>query len=219
VLSQQRFRNQSELYGQNPFEAIAKMFKDVPLINISTKDINVKVPMLTSEDVNTYMSYLKSRKKQNQQILDQRQSFFDEIIPFCTSSGMQQEIKDYPANKAQLAVLQQQKNADLTTMSDLSDKVKHVETCMKLNSQDNFQKFIAFKENSAQLIRSVDENIKVLDQYKQFPSQLYEWVHVSDRYFAELSSVTSDFVKNISFRISTNANRFSKYVDAITLII
>ncbi|MEI8091143.1 MAG: hypothetical protein WCG98_02605 [bacterium] len=42
--------------------------------------------------------------------------------------------------------------------------------------------FITFRENSAGLIGSVQENMKVLDQYKQFPTQLYSRIHITDRY-------------------------------------
>lgn len=201
------------------------MFKDVPLININTKDINVKVPALTSEDINKYYSYLNSWIIQNEKILEDRQSFLDELTRFCGGSGTVQKIQKYQELKTEelklagVEKLKKLSDADAAKLTQLRKDIQEAETCIQINNQDNFQKFITFKENSAQLIRSVKENIKVLDQYKQFPSQLYEWVHVSDRYFAELSSVTTDFVKSISFWLSTNANRFSKYVDAITLII
>jgi hypothetical protein len=195
------------------------MFKDVPLINISTRDINVKVPMLTSEDINTYISYLQSWIDKNGQVLDDRQSFLDEVARICGGSGTLQKIQNLPELKKQEAQLSKQNPVDTATLTQVRKDIQEAEYCTKLNNQDNNQKFITFKENSAQLIRSVKENIKVLEQYKQFPSQLYEWIHVTDRYFAELSSVISAFTRDISFRISTNATRFSKYVDAITLII
>lgn len=59
------------------------MFKDVPLININTKDINVKIPALTSEEINKYGSYLQSWIAQNQKIVDDRASLINQLLAMC----------------------------------------------------------------------------------------------------------------------------------------
>ncbi|HBB03410.1 TPA: hypothetical protein DCZ39_00690 [Patescibacteria group bacterium] len=79
--------------------------------------------------------------------------------------------------------------------------------------------FISFKENSAGIIRSIKQNINVLEKYKEFPTQLYAWTHITDRYLTEISSLLSDFVGTITSWLNTNATRFSQYVDAIVLLI
>jgi len=55
--------------------------------------------------------------------------------------------------------------------------------------------------------------------YKKFPMDLYEWVHVQDRYIQELTSLVQNFLGTISLWMEVNASRFSQYVDAIILII
>ena len=80
-------------------------------------------------------------------------------------------------------------------------------------------KFLSFKENSAGLIRSIKQNINVLEKYKEFPTQLYERAHLSDRYLTELSALVSNFTDTTTYRLNTNANRFSSYVDAIILLV
>ncbi|NOZ44423.1 MAG: hypothetical protein GXP45_04770 [bacterium] len=39
----------------NPFESVASLFKDVKLVNISTKDIVIKVPMIYGDDLVSYI--------------------------------------------------------------------------------------------------------------------------------------------------------------------
>lgn len=102
-------------------------------------------------------------------------------------------------------------------LNSLKKLKKNIEICLKMDGQIN--KFITFRENSAGLIRSIKQNIIVLQKYKQFPTQLYERTHITDRYLTEISALLSDFIGSINYRLSTNANRFSQYVDAITLMV
>ena len=80
-------------------------------------------------------------------------------------------------------------------------------------------KFLTFQENTAALIQSIKQNINVLEQYKEFPTQLYERTHITDRYLTELSAVLSEFVGTTNYRLNTNANRFSSYVDALVTLV
>jgi len=63
------------------------------------------------------------------------------------------------------------------------------------------------------------QNIQTLELYKRFPLEIYEWLHVSDRYLTEISSLISKFFGYINYWMDVNANRFSQYVDAIITII
>jgi hypothetical protein len=49
----------------NPFDYMASLFNNTKLIKINQKNINIKVPMIYSEDINAYSSYLKQRKVVN----------------------------------------------------------------------------------------------------------------------------------------------------------
>ncbi|MEI6118597.1 MAG: hypothetical protein WCP92_05225 [bacterium] len=79
--------------------------------------------------------------------------------------------------------------------------------------------FLSFKENTAEIIRAVKQNIKVLQKYKEFPSQLYQRTHITDRYLTEISALISDVVGSINNFLSVNGTRFSQYVDAIILLV
>jgi hypothetical protein len=76
------FQNASNLTS-NPFDAIMLMFKEVPLINMNTKDIDIKIPMIASEDITKYIAYLKTRYETNVKILDRRISLVNNVLAFC----------------------------------------------------------------------------------------------------------------------------------------
>lgn len=79
--------------------------------------------------------------------------------------------------------------------------------------------FITFQENSQQVIRQVRQNLRILEQYRLFPFELYEWVHVWDRYLSELSAVLDSFLGSVMQWIQQNARRFEKWVDAVITMI
>lgn len=54
--------------------------------------------------------------------------------------------------------------------------------------------FLSIQHNGQALITDVKENIKVLDQYKRFPLQLYQRVHATDRYLAETVATVESFL-------------------------
>lgn len=145
------------------------------------------------------------------------------IVNLCSVDELRQNIKNVSSINKQIKELEKaedtakltaQQQADLDNLNNIR---KQVESCLKFEGQ--FSKFLSFKENTAGLIQSVKENINTLDKYKEFPTQLYQWTHLTDRYMTELSSVLSEFMDGTTYRLNTNANRFSSYVDAIITIV
>lgn len=59
--------------ASNPFTAVSEMFEAVPLVNINTRDINIIVPMINSEDIRAYTTYLKGYLEENQKRLTERE--------------------------------------------------------------------------------------------------------------------------------------------------
>jgi hypothetical protein len=78
--------------------------------------------------------------------------------------------------------------------------------------------FISIEANADNLIQSVKQNLETLELYKRFPSQLYEWIHVTDIYLSEISSFINSFLGTLSMWMNTNATRYSQYVNAIISI-
>lgn len=219
-LSKQQLKNISETVGENPFQAIQEMFKEVPLINIDSKDINIQIPALTSEDINGYINYLTLRVDKAETIIKDRWDFFNQMNALCAIQDIKGNLNNINNINKQITDLETIKNPtdeQKQALNSLKKLKKNIEICLKMDGQIN--KFITFRENSAGLIRSIKQNIIVLQKYKQFPTQLYERTHITDRYLTEISALLSDFIGSINYRLSTNANRFSQYVDAITLMV
>ena len=288
----------SQKVGNNPFEAIQQLFKEVPLINIDTKDLNIKIPALTSDDIIKYVSYLKIREAKNSQILEDWTSLINQTLALCgtTDKAEAQDMKakletekaastynslgtwekkriDIQINQMNAIIALPVNSTGAKTRKEMGADTKNIRinaknTATKIATlpyrkviqiklqarkvwsgvwiipfwkteqtrldaingiTSNLEKcsglagsmgdFMTFQENTAGLISSVKQNINVLEKYKEFPGQLYQWTHLTDRYLTEISSLLSNFVGGINSFLSVNATRFSQYVDAITLII
>ena len=61
-------------------------------------------------------------------------------------------------------------------------------------------------------------NLMTLQKYRNFPFEIYEWIHVIDRYMAEIVSLINDTIWYLSYWMSVNSQRFVWYVDAIILM-
>jgi len=95
------------------------MFKDVPLINISTKDINVKIPSLTSDDISKYGSYLQSRIQKNETILQDRQALWDQLTNLCSTTQAKTQLQNDSQLQQELATLQKASTQDTQKIADL----------------------------------------------------------------------------------------------------
>lgn len=68
------------------------------------------------------------------------------------------------------------------------------------------------------LEKQLIKNIKMLDQYKRFPLQLYQWIHARDRYVNEIVGMVDDVMGYLTNWLRINATRFEQYVDALIAI-
>lgn len=77
----------------------------MPLINIDTKEINLKIPAITSDDINKYVSYLQLWVLKNEQILEDRTNMTNQILAMCGTT-------DKAEAKKMKAKLEIEKTAD-----------------------------------------------------------------------------------------------------------
>ena len=59
--------------SSNPFDKLAHLFENVSLFRFEQKDITIKLPMIYSEDISRYTSYLKGRLANQEKISQQRE--------------------------------------------------------------------------------------------------------------------------------------------------
>ncbi|MCK9466717.1 MAG: FG-GAP-like repeat-containing protein [Candidatus Absconditabacterales bacterium] len=352
----------------NPFVALEQMFKDISLINIQTKNITVKVPMITSDDIVAYINMAKNWISQQEKILNKRFDLFKALIGRCGGEDEKENIKNWSDLKKAIKnikdelqeqlqeelkgieeqinnieeqieattdpnekeKLEEEKNKIKEQKDDLTQDVetisKQIEQIKKLNKKYNLndlknyeifescvageffirpesiddgdqilpydiyisykpganeellmftkgfelektsekkktkisikkdgQKisneglclknrqssttnqcvelflggkldsalsdFLSIQSNTQLLIQSIKQNIETLELYKKFPMELYEWVHVGERYMSDVGSLVNGFLGTISLWMKTNATRYSQYVDAIILLL
>ncbi len=74
-------------------------------------------------------------------------------------------------------------------------------------------------KNRERLQNQIYVNLMTLQKYRNFPFEIYEWIHVIDRYMAEIASLINNTIWYLAYWTSTNSQRFVWYVDAIVLIL
>jgi len=62
------------------------------------------------------------------------------------------------------------------------------------NISPSIQSFLSLSSQSEKLQTTITANIKVLDQYKKFPLQLYQRTHIVDRYLGETITSVDNFL-------------------------
>ena len=261
----------------NPFDQLAKMFEQTPLIRINTVDVPINIPMIYAEDIVKYEAYLKRRLQTNKEIIKDRETlvqwtlwicgrnydlvgnpnntttqspimskkFFDDLYDKLKKE--KKKIKEKIEKKKTLynefKICEQKKRnknepacikimnefwIDQKWLSEVETKLTQWETinneCTSIffwvdwNLNLNFQNLFSIMEMSTTLETNIRANIKTLDQYKRFPLQLYQRIHVVDRYLSEITTTVDNFLWSLTLWLNTNATRFEQYVDAIITI-
>ncbi len=365
LVSRSQVSNLSETFLANPLEFMETLSEDIPLINLRTENITVKVPMISTEDITAYVSMSKNWIAQQEKVLQEWFDLFKALVWRC---GWDEDIKNWSDLKNSITKLkkelksqlddeikwvenklqeiekkisetldpeekkrleeeknktQNQKNSlnqDLDNIKNQISQIKNlnkkydfndfgnyeifesctlweyfikpelqsntewilpydiyilykpwsnkelsmftqwfdlIETKQKNKTKISFKRnwqvisnkdiciknktssssnqcvemflwwkldmtlnnFLNIQSNTTQLITSVKQNIDTLELYKKFPIDLYEWMHVWERYMSEIGSLINNFLGTLSLRMKTNATRYSQYVDSIILII
>lgn len=105
-LSKQEINNISQKAGANPFEAVQQIFNEVPLVNIDSQDINIKIPALTSDDIKKYQNYLGLWIEKNNQIVQDRGDFLLSIASMCDAKELKDQISNSKAITKQITDLE-----------------------------------------------------------------------------------------------------------------
>jgi len=114
LFSKQTYQNLSNQLS-NPFDAIMVMFKEVPLINMNTKDINIKLPIIGSEDITKYIAYLKTRYETNVAILEQWISLLNNVLAFCGRVSAQEAPKEIEDLNKELEFIMKSPESSVST--------------------------------------------------------------------------------------------------------
>ena len=81
-----------------------------------------------------------------------------------------------------------------------------------LDALDDFE-----KNEWQKMLDQIYTNILILQEYRDFPFEIYEWIHAIDKYMSEITALVNNTIWYLSYWLDTNANRFVWYVDAIVL--
>lgn len=180
--------------GDNPFIELQKLFNQSDLIKIRTENISVKVPFIYSEDIQAYINYLQTWLEAQKNMINTRTKHIETVILSCP---------------VELTKLKTKWDSDL-----LQQKIQECKT-----AENIAQKLVKTSKQLEKTSEQIMQNVQTLQEYKKFPLELYEWLHITDKYMAEIAGVVNNFFSYINFRMEINATRFSQYVDAIITVI
>lgn len=168
----------------NPFEQLSVLFNQSNILNIQTKNLTVKIPMIYGEDINSYELYLKQRVNENINIAEKWIEMLTGVIYLCVPEA----DKSLPRQ---------------TNLKNARDQNKLSPTC-----QEAISKILKIIQDLENMLDRINENILILGEYRNLIFDLYEWVHVIDRYMAEISALINNFLGYLSYWMTTNANRY-----------
>lgn len=229
---------QQQLYADqlsNPFELLSQYLWDNDLLNIGTKKVTIKIPTIATEDINGYNIYLLQWLEKNGKIVEDWKTQLSTFIPVCFGTWVKFD-KDFDFNTEKTKLEKQQEKEEKkklkeeekqkrkenweTIRTDTADYIDNANFSQCTSADfDNIKVILDFIKSFDQLSMKVYGNIDVLQQYRDLPFQIYEWVHVLDRYMGEITSVLTNFLGYFSYWMNANANRYQQYVDAIVLIV
>jgi hypothetical protein len=75
------------------------------------------------------------------------------------------------------------------SLAEAEQRLSFKTVCFDFTLGNKIEAYLSFNEQAGQLLQTVRQNLKVLDQYKRFPLKLYDRVHVTDRYLSEAAGV------------------------------
>lgn len=191
------------------------------LINASTLDSVTKTKLLTSlqKERNFYTNITNSQPVKVP-------SFTENMVESWNTTkanfgAIQTKLVGLPRLKSSQKLLEVKGNSisasDQLLLTSIKKRISNLNSCGSFAS--NMDKFVKFYNDSAALVRNVQQNIVVLNQYKEFPTQLYDWMHFVDKYMGDLSNFLSNTVFVLMNWMNVNAKIYAKYVDALILIV
>ena len=129
-----------------------------------------------------------------------------------------------PVNQFGLQILKNKQSTegklsaqDTVLMSRLTNWLNGLSKCSDFAW--NMPSFTKFFSQASMLVSNVQQNIQVLEQYKKFPTQLSNWMNGADAYLSDITTFISHTVGVLMNWMTTNAKIYSKYVDALILIV
>lgn len=192
----------------NPFESLASLMNQSNIINISTEPLVVKVPFIMNEDIVTYDLYLRQWLEDNRKIVAEWSGVINSLIWSCSNRTLEeaQEMCKWKASSDQKSCIE-------TNHQILNDK------CLE-KANEYRASLIEFEWGDwNKMVNQIYTNLLILQKYRNFPFEIYEWIHAIDRYMAEITSLIADTFWYLTYWTSQNAERFVWYVDAIVLML
>jgi membrane-associated HD superfamily phosphohydrolase len=179
LISRSQITNLSESSFANPFDKIEAVFEEIPLVNIRTENITIKVPMISSEDITAYTSMSRNRITQQEKVLQEWFDLFKSMIGWC---GGRTDIKNWKDFKDAVKELKDNmKNEMKDGLKNLEDQVKKIDD--EIKGATNPEEKARLKEKKKTVENNKDEinsNIKSINKQIKYIKELNNKYDLSD---------------------------------------
>jgi gas vesicle protein len=155
------------------------VFEEIPLVNIRTENITIKVPMISSEDITAYTSMSRNRITQQEKVLQEWFDLFKSMIGWC---GGRTDIKNWKDFKDAVKELKDNmKNEMKDGLKNLEDQVKKIDD--EIKGATNPEEKARLKEKKKTVENNKDEinsNIKSINKQIKYIKELNNKYDLSD---------------------------------------
>jgi hypothetical protein len=80
-------------------------------------------------------------------------------------------------------------------MADCDKRPIDEQEACKAKVNSDLGAFIEFRNSDwPKMVNKVYNNLMVLQKYRDFPYEIYEWMHVIDRYMSEIASLVNNTI-------------------------
>jgi hypothetical protein len=161
----------------NPFEALASLMNESNIINISMENVDVKIPMIFKEDIDTYYLYLQQWLDRNEKIMERWEEMYNTFAKNCSKEELTSDEKN-GLSEEQIKQSTEKKQQDCRNKRD-----------KELSS------FVEFRSVEWEKMQTqIYANLVILQKYREFPFEIYERIHVIDRYMSEIASLINNTI-------------------------
>lgn len=117
-------------------------------------------------------------------------------------------------------IMQQWKNiVQYVDYADVENSLEWFEDFTELEKENFFKDLVETIADLEFVVDGVEKNLGVIKQYENMWPKLAAWAHSADQYVIEIVDFLDTFLSEITAWLQDNAQRFSKRVDTISLII
>lgn len=202
-----------ELFA-NPFEQFATHFEKSPLISMSTRNVSLQIPTMSEKELTKQITYLSGWWARNTEIINDWTSIVMDLSSLWPEWWMCNNLNRCDARSDNFDDNSSRKIRALDNCNAYASGWMTSESC-----EEAISYYSEFALNLWSLKKSVKKNIINIRKWSKYPTQLYDYIHLVDKYIADVVALVESVMSWLTGWLKENGVRFDNFVDALIAII